>query len=209
VVATRKQWGLLFVLVGPPGAGKNALMNEVLKRTSNLKQLPTATTRPMRPTEQQGREHLFVSRSEFQDMIDHDRLIEWQEVHGQLYGMPRTAVEQALTDQQDLVADIDVLGATYLRSVYPDNVILVFIRPPSLSELEDRMRARGETETEIVKRMQRVNMEMQYAVECDYLIVNDDFEEACDILYGVVLAERSHRAVLTLRNELQVSETGT
>jgi guanylate kinase len=142
-------------------------------------------------------------------MIDHDRLIEWQEVHGQLYGMPRTAVEQALTDQQDLVADIDVLGATYLRSVYPDNVILVFIRPPSLSELEDRMRARGETETEIVKRMQRVNMEMQYAVECDYLIVNDDFEEACDILYGVVLAERSHRAVLTLRNELQVSETGT
>lgn len=197
----QRRLGLVFVLVGPPGAGKNALMNAVLPRIPNLKQFPTATTRPIRPTEQQGREHLFVTHPEFQDLIDSHALIEHQTVHGELYGMPRATVEAAISDERDLIADIEVLGATYLRSLYPDNAVLIFIQPPSLQDLKDRMQTRGETPEEIAKRLRRVDMEMQYAPLCDYLITNARLEEASEILYAIVLAERSRRDLLNLRVE--------
>ncbi|HEX2908532.1 MAG TPA: guanylate kinase, partial [Phototrophicaceae bacterium] len=193
--------GLLFILIGPPGVGKNALMNAVLARVNNLKQLPTATTRAIRPTEQPGREHLFVTRDEFQQLITDRALIEWQVVHGELYGMPRATVEEAITQEHDLIADIDVLGATYLRSLYPDNAVLIFIQPPSLDALKKRMETRGEKPEEIAKRLRRVDMEMQYAPLCDYLIINADLDEASEILYAIVLAERSRRALLNLRVE--------
>lgn len=194
-----RQWGLLFVLVGPPGVGKNAMMNSVLDQITSLRQLPTATTRPIRPTEQHGREHLFVTQDEFQRMIDQNDLIEWQIVHGHQYGTPRSTVQQAMSAGQDLIADIEVLGATYLRSAFPENVILIFVQPPSLTELIHRMHTRGETEAEIQKRMQRVEMEMRYAPECDYLITNDSVERASDILRGIILAEYSRRDLKRLQ----------
>lgn len=196
---TFHQWGLLFVLVGPPGVGKNAMMNAVLSQISSLRQLPTATTRPIRSNEQEGREHLFVSPVEFQHMIDQGDLIEWQVVHGHQYGTPRSTVQQAMATGEDLIADIEVLGATYLRSAFPDNVILIFVQPPSVTELIHRMHNRGETETEIQKRMQRVEMEMRYAPECDYLITNDAVERASDILRGIILAEYSRRDLKRLQ----------
>ncbi|MBI5669451.1 MAG: guanylate kinase [Chloroflexi bacterium] len=197
----QRRQGLIFVLVGPPGVGKNALMNVVLNRVDNLRQLPTATTRAPRPNEQQGREHLFVTRDEFQQLIDSKALIEWQVVHGELYGMPRATVEEAIAGEHDLIADIDVLGATYLRSLYPDNAVLIFIQPPSLDELKKRMETRGERPEEIAKRLRRVDMEMQYAPLCDYLITNAVLEDASEILYAIVLAERSRSALLNLRVE--------
>jgi guanylate kinase len=189
----------VFILVGPPGVGKNAMMNNVLDRIASLRQLPTATTRPIRPTEQHGREHLFVTRDEFQRMIDQDDLIEWQVVHGHQYGTPRSTVQQAMSQGQDLIADIEVLGATYLRSAFPENVILIFVQPPSIDELVHRMHNRGETETEIRKRMERVEMEMRYAPQCDYLITNDSIDRASDILRGIILAEYSRRDLRRLR----------
>lgn len=197
----QRRLGLVFTLVGPPGVGKNALMNAVLKRIPDLKQFPTATTRGMRSNEQHGREHLFVTRPEFQALIDSDALIEWQVVHDELYGMPRATVEAAIAGEHDLIADIEVLGATYLRSLYPDNTVLIFIQPPSVNELKKRMAKRGETPEEIAKRLRRVDMEMQYAPLCDYLITNTKLREASKILYGIVLAERSRRALLNLRVE--------
>ncbi|MBL8157035.1 MAG: guanylate kinase [Anaerolineae bacterium] len=194
-----QQWGLLFILVGPPGVGKNAMMNSVLERITSLHQLPTATTRPIRSNEQEGREHLFVSTAEFQRMIDQGELIEWQVVHGHQYGTPRSTVQQAMETGQDLIADIEVLGATHLRSAFPENVILVFVQPPSVDELIHRMHNRGETEAEIQKRMQRVEMELRYAPECDYLITNDSIERASDILRGIILAEYSRRDLKRLR----------
>jgi guanylate kinase len=191
-------------LVGPPGAGKNALMNEVLPQLANLRQLPTATTRAMRPTEQQGREHLFISKDEFEQMIENKLLIEHQEVHGQWYGIPRASVEDAINREEDLIADIDVLGATYLRSVYPDNTVLIFIAPPSIEDLEKRMRARGETEAEIAKRMRRVKMEMEYLPQCDYLILNEKLEDSAEILKAIILAERSRRALINERSQRQL-----
>src|SRR5687768_9229270 len=162
-MSSQRRLGLLFVLVGPPGVGKNTLMNAVLERFSDLKQLPTATTRPPRPSEQQGREHLFVDHDEFGRMIRANALIESQEVHGEWYGMPRATVEQAIDHEQDLIADIDVKGATYLRVIYPDNAVLIFIQPASTEDLRTQMQSRGDPVDEIEKRMRRVEMEMQYA----------------------------------------------
>jgi guanylate kinase len=186
--------GLLFFLVGPPGAGKNALINIILAEMDDIGQLATATTRPRRPTEQQGREHHFITPGEFQTMIADNNLLEWQQVHHNLYGIPRETVEAALARGHDLTADIDVLGATYIRSLYPENVVLIFIRPPSINELENRMRQRGEPETEIVQRMKRVAMEMAYAPVCDYEILNDDLERAAEKLRAIIHQERQRAA---------------
>jgi len=188
-------------MVGPAGVGKNAIMNEVLHQLPDLHQLPTATTRPMRETEQQGREHLFVTDAEFRRMQDNGELIEAQVVHNHMYGTPRQTIEDAMRDGRDLIADIEVLGATYLHTAYPNNTILVFVEPPSLDELILRMAKRGETDTEISTRLQRVEMEMQYAPQCDYLITNyhDHLQQSSLILNSIVVAERSRRALQQLR----------
>jgi len=206
VTVSERRQGLLFLLVGPPGVGKNTLMKSILARpVGSLRQLPTATTRAIRPGEQQGREHLFVTHEDFHRMIANNELIEWQNVYkDDLYGMPRATVENAITNYEDLIADIEVLGATYLRSLYPDNVILIFIAPPSVDDLSERMETRGETQAEIATRMQRVAMEMPYAPLCDYLIVNDDANESAEILRGIILAENSRRALMNLRVESEL-----
>ncbi|MBZ0291299.1 MAG: guanylate kinase [Anaerolineae bacterium] len=192
--ASPEQHGWFFVLVGPPGVGKNALMNAALEKLDHISQLATATTRPMRKTEQQGREHLFVTRETFWNMVANDELLEWQQVHLNLYGIPKHTIDAAIQENRDLTADIDVLGATYIRSLYPDHVILIFIQPPSIEELENRMRTRGEPEVEIAQRMKRVMMEMEYESLCDYVITNDDFEQAAARLIEVIQSKRQGTA---------------
>ena len=192
----------MFLMVGPAGVGKNTLMQDAIKYSrGSLRQLPTATTRPARPNEQQGREHLFLSQTEFEQMIAKDSLIEWQVVHEYLYGVPRATVEEAIVAGQDLIADIEVLVAPYLRSVYPDNVILTFIQPRSVEDLIKRMKVRGTPEDEIATRLRRVEMEMSYAPFCDYLIVNDQFKRAAQTLRGIIQAEMSRRALINWRAE--------
>ncbi|MBI1280300.1 MAG: hypothetical protein GC179_19395 [Anaerolineaceae bacterium] len=192
-----RDWGLLFVMVGPAGAGKNAIMNEVLQQLPDLHQVPTATTRPIRNTEKQGREHQFVSEAEFRQLD----LIESQVVHNHLYGTPRVTIENAMHEGRDLIADIDVLGATKLHHSYPNNTVLVFVQPPSVDELIKRMGIRGETQAEIDTRLKRVEMEMEYAPQCDYLITNyhNQLTQSSAILYGIILAERSRRELNRLR----------
>ena len=194
--------GQLYLLVGPPGVGKNALMKIVLDRFNDIHQLPTATTRDPRPGEQEGREHYFITHDTFQEWIAGNRLIEYQVVHsGNYYGTPRHTVEESIQQQYDRIADIEVLGATQLRQQYPDNTVLIFIQPPSRDDLIERMRQRGETEASIVARMQRVDMEMAYAPLCDYLITNENLHHAGEQVLGIIHAERSRRDLLNLRVE--------
>ena len=187
--------GLLFVLVGPTAVGKNRLMKEALDQLSDLVQMPTATTRPIRADEQEGREHYFFSKAGFQDLIDSGALLEHQLVHGHKYGIIRARLEQALAAGRDQIADIDVLGASILHEAFPDKVVLIFISPPDTATLEKRIRARGDSAAEIERRLCRTPFEMQFAPMCDYLIVNDQIEPAANELLSVISAERQRRAL--------------
>lgn len=188
--------GLLFILVGPGGVGKNTLMQAVLPRFDHLSQLATATTRMMRPNEISDVHHIFVSQAEFERMIADNELVEYEQVHpGKYYGVPRKPLETAITNGTDLIADIEISGAAHVRRAYPENTVLIFIKPPSLEILAERMQARGENPTGIAERMERAAREMPFAEQCDYVIENDEgkFEAAAEELYQVILKERSKR----------------
>ncbi len=190
-MTSQKRPGLFFTLVGPAGVGKNRLMKSILAQT-DLRQLPTATTRAIRAGELRGREHHYVSLEEFQRMIDSDELLEHQVIHEQLYGMPRAAVEAALDSGEAIIADIEVLGAARACAAYPENVVSIFIEPPSIGILIERMRERRESSGEIGKRLLRVPMELAYAPYCEYVILNDVFESAAERLYQIIMAELHH-----------------
>ncbi|MFW5696504.1 MAG: guanylate kinase [Phototrophicaceae bacterium] len=187
----RERSGMLYILVGPGGVGKNVLLADAVTHLDNLRQLPTATTRPRRPEEQHGRERLFVSDKEFQRMIDEDRLIEHQEVHpGQFYGVPRDFVEQAIVEGRDLIADIEYKGADIIRRQYPQNSVTIFIAPPTLDTLRQRLEQRDASTQDIQDRLQRSIEEMFYAPTCSYLLVNDDMQVARSELRAIIRAER-------------------
>lgn len=187
----RERPGMLYILVGPGGVGKNVLLNDAVSHFQNLAQLPTATTRPRRSDEQHGRERLFVTEAEFQRMIDEDKLIEHQEVHpGQFYGVPREVVEQAIAEGRDLIADIEYKGADIIRRQYPRNSITIFIAPPSMDTLRQRMEQRASSKQDISDRLQRSIEEMPYAPVCDYLLVNDDIDSAKAELRAFIRAQR-------------------
>ncbi len=189
------QEGLLFILVGPSGAGKNTLMKRVQEQIPDLPQLPTVTTRPKRADEQEGREHRFVSRAEFEQMIATDALVEYQPVHkGNLYGTPRDALEQAFAQGNDLIADIDFLGARKIRQTYPQNTILIFVTPAHMDTLAERIQQRGELSFgELETRLARARFEMTFATQCDYIVLNELLEPATEHLRQIVLTERARR----------------
>ncbi len=182
---SRKRPGLLFTLVAPAGAGKNTLMQSVLARTP-LRQLPTATTRSIRPGEKDGREHHFVTEATFRQMLASGALLEHEVIHGNLYGMPRAAVETALDDGEVIIADIGMMGDSAARAAYPENTISIFVQPPSIGCLIERMRDRGEQEADISRRLLRVPDELAYARSCEYLVLNDSLSDAADKLYEIV-----------------------
>ncbi|MCA9915135.1 MAG: hypothetical protein KC496_17390 [Anaerolineae bacterium] len=202
-----KQRGLLFVMVGPGGTGKNTLMNEVMEQLS-LKQLATATTRPMRPTEEQGREHHFVSPEEFRRMIANNELLEYQEVTtDKFYGIPRSAVKTPLDEGTNLIADIDVLGAKIVRETFPEDVVLIFVTVPGtsledqLATLRERMLQRlGHEPTaadieHIDERLERARtLELPFAKECNYILVNDHLETTAQQLNKIIRQKIQERS---------------
>lgn len=185
--------GRLFILVGPAGVGKNTLMKDVIARIPSLKQLPTATSRAMRDGEQQGREHVFVTAPEFEQFIAEGRLLEYQRVHERWYGILRDVLEDALRAGELRIADIDILGAKIARAAYSHNVSAVYVWPPSIRTLLDRMQVRGDTPQEIAKRMVRVPSELAYAAECDYVILNENRAKASRQLERIILDARDGR----------------
>ncbi len=186
------QEGLLFILVGPSGAGKNTLMKRVQEQISDLPQLATVTTRPKRADEKEGREHRFVSHEEFRRLIATNALLEYQNVHqGDYYGTPRDTVEQAINAGQDLIADIDFLGARKIYEAYPDNTVLIFVTPAHMNTLAERIQRRGELSSgELEHRLARARFEMTFAAQCHYIVLNDLLEPATEHLRQIVITER-------------------
>jgi guanylate kinase len=171
-------------------------MDIVLQRLADVAQLPTATTRERRDNETEGVQHFFYNRADFQQLIDNNALLEHQVVHEELYGIVRARVEEALAEERDLIADIEVLGASILKDTYPNNAILIFVSPPDRATLENRIRSRGaDDEQKMNIRLQRTPFEMQFAAMCKYLIVNNDLEQAADELLNVIQAERRQRDI--------------
>ena len=190
-----RQDGLLFLLVGPSGAGKNRLISEVQPRIPDLSQMPTATTRPPRSNETHGVQHFFLSDEEFDRLEREGAFAECQVVHFWRYGMILSVVEQALRAGHDHIADVDVLGAQALRSAFPEHVVLIFVSA-SRETLERRLRARGNIdEHEIQTRLRRAEFECQYAEQCDYRVENNDLGTAVEQVMAAIRTERRRRKV--------------
>ncbi|QPC81515.1 guanylate kinase [Phototrophicus methaneseepsis] len=201
MVADKDGRGLLFVMVGPGGAGKNTIMSIAIERLDNLSKLITATTRPMRPGEINGVNYQFVDLAQFREMIDRDELLEHQEVtKGKFYGIPRANVDTYLDNGHDLVADIEVLGARILRQTYPSDTVMIFLTVPGnteeevLTTLRERMEQRRDNPTVIEERLLRARLlELPFQVECDYVIVNDDIDRTAEELITIIQQERMAR----------------
>ena len=172
--------GKLIVLTGPSGVGKGTLLRSLMERHPELCLSISATTRSPRAGEVEGKDYYFLSRSAFERMIAKGEFLEWAEFAGNLYGTPRTAVEEKIRQGQWVIVEIELEGARLVRKAFPD-ALRIFILPPSLVELEYRIRSRGtETEEAIARRLNRAETEINAASEFDIQIINDDFEKALD-----------------------------
>ena len=176
----------LFVISGPSGAGKGTLLAELRKQRPDLGLTVSATTRSPRPGEVDGTSYYFLSDEEFRRRIEAGEFVEWAEVHGHLYGTLVSEVKRLLAKGHSLVLEIDVQGALNVRKVYPD-AVLVFIEPPSLQVLEERLRGRGtEDEASIELRLKNARHEMELADQYDVRIVNDTVDRAAQELGSVM-----------------------
>lgn len=187
--------GLMFVLSSPSGAGKTTLSRMLMERTSGLQMSVSATTRSMRPGEVEGRDYLFVDQPKFETMVKQDQLLEWAVVFGNRYGTPRGPVEAALSAGRDVLFDIDWQGTQQLREKAGADVVSVFILPPSAADLEKRLHTRAQDSDEVIRgRMDRASHELSHWAEYDYIVVNQNVDEAFSEVLSILKAERLKRA---------------
>jgi guanylate kinase len=167
----------LLVLSGPSGSGKDTLMKEILTRDKNMHLSISATTRPMRKDEEDGINYYFVSKEEFEQKIECNGFLEYTIYCNNYYGTLKSEVDEHLKNGESVALVIEVEGAASIKNLYP-NCTAIFIKPPSMNELERRLRLRGtEDEEDIIHRMERAKEELMYAKDYDYVIVNDSLEE--------------------------------
>jgi guanylate kinase len=176
----------LFVVVAPSGAGKTTLVRALLRTRPALCLSISTTTRLPRPAEREGIDYYFVSRSRFEEMRDEGCFLEWAQVHGNYYGTSRVVVMAALTGGNDLLLEIDCQGAAQVRSLFQD-AITIFVAPPSIDALRERLQARAQDDPETIeRRITAAQGELVRAHEADYLIINDDFDRALRELMLIV-----------------------
>jgi guanylate kinase len=194
--------GLMFVLSSPSGAGKTTLSRMLIAETPDLRMSVSATTRPMRPGEVEGRDYYFVDQKRFELMVADGELLEWATVFGNRYGTPRAPVEEALAAGQDVLFDIDWQGTQQLRSRSPNDVVSVFILPPSATALEQRLHTRAQDSDEVIRgRMKKAGDEMSHFDAYDYIVVNDNIGIAFEAVRSILKAEQ-------LKRERQVGLAG-
>jgi guanylate kinase len=186
--------GLMFVLSSPSGAGKTTLSRMLLKADRNVELSVSVTTRPRRPGEVEGRDYRFIDLARFEAMVKRNELLEWAEVFGYRYGTPRRPVEKALRAGRDVLFDIDWQGTQQLREKARDDLVSVFILPPTIKELHRRLQRRAQdSRAIIVSRMAKAAGEMSHWPEYDYVVVNRDIDDAFDQVQAILAAERLKR----------------
>ncbi len=184
--------GKLFVVSAPSGTGKTTLLRRVMAQLPGLSFSVSHTTRAPRPGEMNGIDYHFVSKAEFLEMVGQGLFIEHAEVHANLYGTSREAIDRQRSAGVDVILDIDVQGASIVRRSRQLAATHIFIAPPSISELEKRLRGRGtEGEEMIAIRLNNARIELQAMNEYEYLVVNDRLEETIDLLSSIIVAERA------------------
>lgn len=178
--------GNLFVISGPSGAGKGTLLSKVIERIPDAWVSVSATTRNPRPGEEEGVHYYFLDKDHFLELVNHDGFLEWAKVHDNYYGTLKESVLEHMKAGEQVILEIDVQGALQVRNVIPE-AHLVFIEPPSLEELERRLRSRGtESDDVISSRMKTAEVELAQKMEYDIQVVNDDLEHAVDELTAVI-----------------------
>lgn len=178
--------GNLFVLSGPSGAGKGTLVKQVLQRIPDAWVSVSATTRQPRPGEVDGKDYFFLDQSRFDELVSQNGFLEWAHVHGNSYGTLRSRVQERMNEGAQVILEIDVQGAFQVKKAMPE-AHLIFIEPPSLEELERRLRGRGtETEEVICKRMKTAEVELAQKMEYDVQVINDELERATDELVSYI-----------------------
>ena len=186
--------GLMFVLSSPSGAGKTTLSRLLIDRIPGLSMSVSATTRPMRPGEVEGRDYLFVDKKRFEQMVKQNELLEWATVFDNRYGTPRAPVEAALSAGRDVLFDIDWQGTQQLREKARADVVSVFILPPSAADLEKRLHSRAQDSDEVIRgRMSRASHEMSHWAEYDYIVINHEINDAFAEVQSILKAERLKR----------------
>lgn len=186
--------GLMFALSSPSGAGKSTLARKLLEADDNMSLSVSATTRPPRPSEVDGREYKFLDKATFEEMADRGEFLEHALVFGNHYGTPRAPVEAMLIQGKDVLFDVDWQGARALRAAEPQDVVGIFILPPSMAELERRLHTRAEdSEDVIAKRMARSIDEISHWEEYDYVLVNTLLEQTLGQIKQILAAERLKR----------------
>ena len=178
------------MIAGPSGVGKGTVVKRLLEHDPNLRLSVSATTRTRRPTEQDGVDYFFITQDRFDDLVEEGALLEWAEVFGHRSGTPVAAVEEALDAGHDLVLEIDVQGAGQVRERVPDAVLILLV-PPSMAELERRLRSRGtEDEEKLALRLATAAQELEQAPRFDHVVVNDDLEGATAQVEAIIQTSR-------------------
>jgi len=190
-----KRRGLMLILSSPSGAGKSTLTRSLLKADPELELSISMTTRARRHSEIDGQHYHFIDAKRFRQMQDADELLESAEVHGNRYGTPREPVEAALQAGHDVLFDIDWQGTRQIAEQLPDDIVTIFVLPPSMAELKSRLDRRAEDEPEIIaRRLTSARDEISHWSEYDYVIINDDLSRSLDEVRAVLRAERLRRS---------------
>jgi len=207
-----KRRGMMLVLAAPPGGGKTSISREIVKQVPSTAISVSATTRDMRPGEQDGVHYYFVSEDKFRDMIDQGELLEYAQVYNKsMYGTPKAPIEEALANGTDVIFDIDWQGHLKLKAMMPDDVVSIFILPPEFEDLEARLIDRGrDTKEDIDRRVKKAMDEISHYKEFQYIVINDEFDRAVEKVKAIITAERLNRLRLrgidTFVSELKPKE---
>lgn len=185
-----KKRGMMIVISAPSGAGKTTLGGLLKKDFPDMYRSVSCTTRSARSNESNGKDYIFVSEEEFNEKVRNDEFAEWAEVHGNLYGTPKKALEENLANGKDVLLDIDVQGAEKIRKLYPDG-LFIFIMPPSVETLKNRLLGRQtENPASLEKRLKKAEKEMEYYSSYNYTIVNEDLKKAGEELKSIIEKEK-------------------